>query len=378
MMQVNGSTATVKNQNTSTSTSYDDLTVEEYLQERYSQLVCGLKLHTEELINQLEEDFNQGKEELLQMSEIDNEDIEMYMKHMQQDSGSEEESNENNSSSEMEMEVDGGVDHDDIKMEKTENKRGGGKRKKQGLKVGTTGRRNTAKNTRNGQNTEENIENKISSDEEDNEKRKRKQPPHDKNKNISEEDENDPAHQNQNTRSNRKSSSDNKSSSAKKLSQYRKQIDEMSKLPTRVLLVVVDGAHKGNQYDLKRKLPSSPNKEITTTKGSRRIQMRQRDNESTNNAEDDNKKDSITTFLIGRSKAKAYRVDGVSLHSDSEVSSEHGKIEMDEKGVATYTDLDSTNGSFYNENLVKPFETIVLETGTKLQVGKSILEVTII
>lgn len=408
------------------SSNYDDLTVEEYLRERYSQLVCGLKVHTEELIQQLEEDFHQGKQELLQMVEIDEEDIEMYMKSMeqqqhhqqQQDSGSDEGNNEMNSRT-SEMEVEEGEDIIDesetLKEEpttKTGKKKGGSKATKQGRaasKSGNAKRNAVIKNRgKNGQMKEEDLEEKSfgSSDEEirgkqsaGKSKRKHRLPEkNDETQTFSDEDinepnENDPTHQNfvkkkvdsdVNSHANRKSSGDKSSASLKKLDEYRRQIDEISKRPTRVLLVVLEGPHKGNQYDLKRKLPTSPRKETeketstTTTKSSRRVRHNKERKENVEESEDEkNEKNNTTTFLIGRSKAKPYRVGGVSLHGDCEVSSEHGKIVMDEQGVATYIDMDSTNGSFYNEVQVEAMEQIFLKTGAKLRLGKSIMEVTI-
>ena len=61
-------------------------------------------------------------------------------------------------------------------------------------------------------------------------------------------------------------------------------------------------------------------------------------------------------FLLGRSRSCDLTVD------DDQMSGQHGVFELNSKGVLTYTDLGSTNGSFLNESKIQKIHFKINET----------------
>ncbi len=74
---------------------------------------------------------------------------------------------------------------------------------------------------------------------------------------------------------------------------------------------------------------------------------------------------------IGRSDAKKYTKNGVSLFKDSEVSEHHGKFELSGKNKIYYTDMKSTNGTFINTVKIEPKKEYPITQGAVLRVGLS-------
>ena len=61
-------------------------------------------------------------------------------------------------------------------------------------------------------------------------------------------------------------------------------------------------------------------------------------------------------FSLGRSRSCDLSVD------DDQMSGQHGLFELNSKGVLTYTDLGSTNGSFLNESKIQKIHFKINET----------------
>lgn len=61
-------------------------------------------------------------------------------------------------------------------------------------------------------------------------------------------------------------------------------------------------------------------------------------------------------FSLGRSRSCDLPVD------DDQMSGQHGLFELNSKGVLTYTDLESTNGSFLNESKIQKIHFKINET----------------
>ncbi|DAZ93669.1 TPA: hypothetical protein N0F65_008177 [Lagenidium giganteum] len=67
------------------------------------------------------------------------------------------------------------------------------------------------------------------------------------------------------------------------------------------------------------------------------------------------------TCLIGRSTGKKFRLPfGLSLPKDSEISTTHAELRMEEDGMVYFVDLDSTNGSRVNSRSLEPREPFLL------------------
>lgn len=81
--------------------------------------------------------------------------------------------------------------------------------------------------------------------------------------------------------------------------------------------------------------------------------------------------------LLGRSKGKKFKQNGVSLCSDLEVSTTHGKFTV-ENGTFYFTDTGSSNGTLIRDEDIAVDVPHVLEDGMEIKVGQSILKVTFV
>ncbi|GAB9471207.1 hypothetical protein Gpo141_00008429 [Globisporangium polare] len=83
--------------------------------------------------------------------------------------------------------------------------------------------------------------------------------------------------------------------------------------------------------------------------------------------------------LIGRSTGRKFRApNGLSMPKDAELSTTHAQLRLEPDGRVFFTDLDSTNGSFINDESVEPHEPQLLSTTapSKVYVGGSDLLIT--
>jgi hypothetical protein len=80
--------------------------------------------------------------------------------------------------------------------------------------------------------------------------------------------------------------------------------------------------------------------------------------------------------FLGRSAGKKFTERGISLSSDLEVSTTHGKFEL-KKGIYYYIDQSSTNGSYYKDKLIEPFQALELVDGMVITVGTSDLKISL-
>lgn len=87
--------------------------------------------------------------------------------------------------------------------------------------------------------------------------------------------------------------------------------------------------------------------------------------------------------MVGRSRGVKFRNGGISLPRDGEVSTTHGKIEWAVNssaegtniGMATFTDVGSTNGSMLNGESIEQNEPVPLTPNDTLLLGASVLKV---
>jgi len=85
---------------------------------------------------------------------------------------------------------------------------------------------------------------------------------------------------------------------------------------------------------------------------------------------------------VGRSQGKKFKTNGVSLPRDFEVSTTHGKfsVTIAEDGDEYrywYTDTGSTNGTHFNDVMLEPDVPLRLHHGYVLQVGQSLLRISL-
>jgi pSer/pThr/pTyr-binding forkhead associated (FHA) protein len=69
---------------------------------------------------------------------------------------------------------------------------------------------------------------------------------------------------------------------------------------------------------------------------------------------------------LGRSRICDYQID------DNKMSGQHGSFELNEMGQLIYTDLNSTNGSFLNDNKIQK---IHFKIGETLQLGNTLITI---
>lgn len=81
--------------------------------------------------------------------------------------------------------------------------------------------------------------------------------------------------------------------------------------------------------------------------------------------------------LLGRSKGKKFKQNGVSLFNDLEVSTTHGKFTV-ENGNFYFTDTGSSNGTLIRDEDIEIDVPYLLEDGIEIKVGQSILKVTFV
>lgn len=79
---------------------------------------------------------------------------------------------------------------------------------------------------------------------------------------------------------------------------------------------------------------------------------------------------------VGRSQGKKFKLHGISLPKDLEVSTTHGRFEYD-RGNFYYNDTGSTNGSRINNVLIEPNTPIHLTNGLLITAGQTTMKVTL-
>lgn len=82
------------------------------------------------------------------------------------------------------------------------------------------------------------------------------------------------------------------------------------------------------------------------------------------------------TSLVGRSRQKKVKANGVSLFKDNEVSTIHGQFLLDSTGRLCFEDLDSTNGSCIHGEQIAKHNPVALKNGEEILLGQSLMVVT--
>lgn len=82
--------------------------------------------------------------------------------------------------------------------------------------------------------------------------------------------------------------------------------------------------------------------------------------------------------LLGRSKGKKFKQNGVSLFRDLEVSTTHGKFTVDAEGRFYFTDTGSSNGTYICDAEIGKDVPYLLNDGIEIKMGQSILKVTFV
>ncbi|GMI60061.1 hypothetical protein ScalyP_jg9246 [Parmales sp. scaly parma] len=83
--------------------------------------------------------------------------------------------------------------------------------------------------------------------------------------------------------------------------------------------------------------------------------------------------------FVGRSTGKKFKDKGLSLSKDLEVSTTHGKFELNKDGGVYFTDIGSTNGTFLDEVGVEEGEPLRLPVDgvLEIRVGASVMVCTL-
>jgi hypothetical protein len=79
---------------------------------------------------------------------------------------------------------------------------------------------------------------------------------------------------------------------------------------------------------------------------------------------------------VGRSQGKKFREKGISLAKDLEVSTTHGRFEL-QGSKFFFVDTGSTNGSRINNAELEPNQPVELYTGIEVTVGQTVMRVTV-
>ena len=77
---------------------------------------------------------------------------------------------------------------------------------------------------------------------------------------------------------------------------------------------------------------------------------------------------------VGRSTGKQFVKNGISLPDDGEVSTMHGRFDVNE-GALWYTDTNSTNGTIMRGEALSPRDAVRLAVGDTIVVGQTELRV---
>ena len=81
-------------------------------------------------------------------------------------------------------------------------------------------------------------------------------------------------------------------------------------------------------------------------------------------------------LMVGRSSGKKFKKSGLSLAKDDTASTTHGKVHI-HRGVLSFTDLDSTNGTYINGEKIEPREPTEIKHGDTIRIGANIMRVSL-